>query len=284
MRYRVVQALLALSLGVFSGCSAAAQPRPAGVPPAPPDARSGVNLTRNVESAEVNGKPLLLDLGEPVDIEGPLPVIIWIHGGGWEAGSKEDCPAGYLVHHGYAVVSINYRLSQEAVFPAQIYDCKGAVRWLRAHSAAYHLDPRRFGVWGASAGGHLAALLGASNGSKSMEGNVGGNLDQSSQVQAACDWFGPTDFLKLRDFPTILHSDPVSGPDIRLIGGPLEKNLPKVRAANPITYVSKTSPPFLVMHGDKDPLVPLNQSELLYDALKAAGVRVTFCVVHGGGH
>ena len=135
-----------------------------------------------------------LDLFVPEKADGPLPLIIWVHGGGWQNGSKDGCPPlrdGYT-ERGYAVASINYRLSGHAVFPAQIEDCKAAIRWLRAHAKEYNLDPQRFGVWGSSAGGHLVALIGTSGDVKEFD--VGANLDQSSRVQAVCDYYGPTDF------------------------------------------------------------------------------------------
>ena len=155
-----------------------------------------------------------------------------------------------LAAKGYAVASINYRLSQHAVFPAQIEDCKAAIRWLRANAAKYHLDPDHIGVWGASAGGHLVALLGTTGSVKELEGK-GGNLDQSSRVQCVVDWFGPTDLATMGGS----HDKPGS-PESRLIGGPVQENKEKARKASPLTYVSKDSAPFLIMHGDQDNTVP----------------------------
>ncbi|MCP4589541.1 MAG: alpha/beta hydrolase, partial [bacterium] len=147
-----------------------------------------------------------LDLYLPSErAERPAPVIIWVHGGAWRAGSKDRCPAKRFVRLGYVVTSINYRLSQHAIFPAQIQDCKAAVRWLRAHAKQYNLDPRRFGVWGSSAGGHLVALLGTAGDVKEFD--VGAHLDFSSRVQAVCDYFGPTDFTKMNDFPGRMDHD-----------------------------------------------------------------------------
>ena len=138
-----------------------------------------------------------------------------------------------LVAKGYAVASINYRLSQHAVFPAQIEDCKAAIRWLRANAAKYHLDPDHIGVWGASAGGHLVALLGTTGGVKELEGN-GGNLDQSSRVQCVVDWFGPTDLTTMGG-----EHDKPDSPVARLIGGPVQENKEKARKASPLTYVEQ---------------------------------------------
>ncbi|MCS7337407.1 MAG: alpha/beta hydrolase [Verrucomicrobiae bacterium] len=211
-----------------------------------------------------------------------LPLVVWIHGGAWLGGSKELCPALFLLRDGFAVASINYRLSQHATFPAQLEDCKTAIRWLRAHAREYGIDPDRIGVWGVSAGGHLAALLGTTGGT--TEFDKGEYLTVSSRVQAVCDWFGPTDLTQMSKFPSDIDHDAPDSPESRLLGGPVQENQEKARRANPITYVSKDAPPFLIMHGDKDRLVPLNQSELLADALKRAGVQVTFHVIRGAGH
>jgi acetyl esterase/lipase len=132
----------------------------------PPAVPLGVKAMRDVAYARIDGKPLLLDLYLPVKAARPMPVIVFIHGGAWRTGSKERCPAIVMTAQGFAVASIDYRLTDEAVFPAQIYDCKGAIRWVRAHAKEYGLDPDRIGVWGNSAGGHLVALLGTSGGAK----------------------------------------------------------------------------------------------------------------------
>ena len=186
------------------------------------------------------------------------------------------------LREGYAVASINYRLSQHAIFPAQIEDSKAAVRWLRAEGPKHGIDPDRIGVWGSSAGGHLVALLGATGDTKKFD--KGPRADVSSKVQAVCDFFGPTDFTLMSKFPSTMDHDSPNAPEARLIGGPVQENKEKAASANPITYVSKGDPPFLILHGDKDPLVPLNQSEILAAALKKAGVEVTFHVVKGAGH
>jgi acetyl esterase/lipase len=239
----------------------------------------GTKVLRDLEYVKGGHERQSLDLYLPEKADGPLPVIVWVHGGAWLAGSKEGGgPALPFVGEGYAVASINYRLSQHAKFPAQIEDCKAAIRWLRANAKAYNLDPDRFGVWGASAGGHLVALLGTSGDVKELEGNDG-IRDQSSRVQAVVDWFGPTDVTKMGGG----HDRPDS-PEAKLLGGPVQGNKDKAARANPIAYVSKDDPPFLIMHGDKDPTVPFSQSELLVEALKAAGVEVTFHPVKGAGH
>jgi acetyl esterase/lipase len=239
---------------------------------------------RDIDYGGQGRKSQTLDLFVPGEAKDPLPVVVWIHGGAWLAGSKEGCPAIRFLTRGYAVASLNYRLTQEAIFPAQIEDCKGAIRWLRANAGKHGLDPNRIGAWGSSAGGHLVALLGTSGDVKELEGKVGGNLEFTSRVQAVCDWFGPTDFLKMIGQSGSTRHAAADSPESLLVGGAIEKMKEMVARANPITYVGKGNPPFLIMHGDKDNLVPINQSEILYDALKKAGVEATFEVVKGAGH
>jgi acetyl esterase/lipase len=185
---------------------------------------------------------------------------------------------------GYAVASVNYRLSQHAIFPAQIEDCKAAVRWLRANARKFNLDPDRFGAWGPSAGGYLAAMLGTAGDTKQFD--VGENRNVSSRVQAVVDFFGPTDFLQMDDHrpPDGMIHNRSDAPESLLIGGSIQENKEKVARANPITYITKGDPPFLIVHGDADPLVPHHQSELLEAALKKAGVPLLFYTVKGGGH
>lgn len=242
----------------------------------------GAQILSNLEYARPSGKPLLLDLYLPQDTQGRKPVVVWVHGGGWMTGSRERPPVLSLVRRGYAVASISYRFSDEAVFPAQINDCKAAVRWLRASASKYGLDPRRIGVWGSSAGGHLAALLGTSGGVTELEGDRGGP-DLSSQVQAVCDFCGPADFLA----PDVLDGRAwqlLRDVAARLLGGPISSNREKAASASPITYVSQDDPPFLIMHGDRDDQVPLSQSQLLCGALREAGVAAELRVVTGAGH
>ena len=239
----------------------------------------GAKAHRDLEYVKGGHERQRLDLYFPEQADGPLPVIVWVHGGAWLGGSKEGGgPALPFVRKGYAVASINYRLSQHARFPAQIEDCKAAIRWLRANAKQYNLDPDRFGAWGSSAGGHLVALLGTSGDVKDLEGSEG-TQGQSSRVQAVVDWFGPTDVTRMGGS----HDGPDS-PEAKLLGGPVQENKEKAARANPITYVSKDDPPFLIMHGDKDPTVPFSQSELLLEALNKAGVDATFVPVKGARH
>ncbi|MBI1177401.1 alpha/beta hydrolase fold domain-containing protein [bacterium] len=225
-----------------------------------------------------------LDLYLPTG-DGPFPVIVWVHGGAWLAGNKSNPPAARYVNDGYAVAAINYRLSQHAIFPAQIEDCKAAVRWLRAHAGEYRLDPKRFAAWGESAGGHLVALLGTTGDIRDFD--VGENLEQSSAVQAVVDGFGPTDFLQMNPQAGksgMIDHDAPDSPESKLIGGPIRDNPDKVLRASPIHYVTYNDPPFLILHGDRDPLVPHGQSEILEAALKDANVPVQLYTVKGAGH
>jgi acetyl esterase/lipase len=227
---------------------------------------------------------MLLDLYLPEKNDKPLPLIIWIHGGAWMAGSKDSpSPALRFTEEGYAVAQVGYRFSQEAKFPAQIHDCKAAVRWLRANAEKYNLDTNRFAAWGASAGGHLVALLGTSGGVGDLEGMIN-DLHASSRVQAVVDWFGPTDFLHIGEPESDLRHNAPDSPESRLIGGTLLEHKDLAAKASPITYVSKNAPPFLIMHGDTDRTVPFEQSERFYEALKKAGVDATLVPMKGAGH
>lgn len=254
--------------------------------------RAAAQTFRDLEYARVNNRPLRLDLYLPEGVAGPLPLIVWVHGGGWTSGNKNldaDGPQLRQVARGYAVASLNYRLSQEAKFPAQIEDCKAAVRWLRAHAAQYNIDPGRIAAWGSSAGGHLAALLGTSAEVSELEGTVGGNLDYASRVQAVADWFGPADLLRMSadslPFPcTVLdHNSPLS-PESLLVGCAIQSCPEKTERASPLHYVSGDEPPFLIMHGTDDCLVGPHQSQRLHDALVGAGRQATLKFVEGEGH
>ena len=234
-----------------------------------------------------------LDLYLPAG-DGPLPLVVNVHGGAFMMGDKADPhkqPAiAQLLASGYAVASVNYRLSGEAKFPAQIQDVKTAVRWLRAHAREYRLNPKNIGAWGDSAGGHLVALLGTSCGVAGLEGAELGCADQSSCVQAVVDWFGPIDFLSMdRQFDGTGcpqdHDDPDS-PESRLIGAPIQQRPDLARAANPIAYITSHAPPFLIQHGTADCLIPPQQSQLLYEALCAAAGKdaMTLTYLAGAGH
>jgi acetyl esterase/lipase len=275
-----------LAMLLFVGLSVTSGPaQPSANPssrrlPLPP----GVKSFKDLEYGRADGRSMRLDLYLPAKGQKALPLLIWIHGGAWMSGSKDDLsPALRFTADGYAVAHVGYRLSQEAKFPAQIHDCKAAVRWLRANAQTYNLDPNKFVAWGGSAGGHLVALLGTTGGEAELEGHVN-DLKESSRVQAVVDWFGPTDFLQIGNAESDLQHNAPDSPESKLIGGPVLENKDKAAKASPISYVSKDAPPFLIMHGDRDRTVPFNQSELLYAALKKAGVDVTLVPMKGAGH
>ncbi|QDU25756.1 Carboxylesterase NlhH [Anatilimnocola aggregata] len=219
----------------------------------------------------------------------PQPLLIWIHGGGWSGGSKAGIPYLSQLPRGYVVASIEYRFSQKAPFPAQIQDCQAAIRFLRANAKKYSIDPERIGVGGASAGGHLAALVGTSGGKKAFP-MIGGNEDQSDRVQAVCDIFGPTNFWTVvtqaeedKNVKNIFKwnsGDPYS----RLIAAKLGEDKAKCDAVSPVHYVSKDNPPFLILHGDHDTLVPYAQSVELKELLDKSGVEATLQKLPGAGH
>lgn len=212
----------------------------------------------------------------------PLPVVVFIHGGAWQSGDKRG---GYrmiapLVESGdFIGVSVGYRLTGEAIWPAQIFDCKAAIRWLRANAEKYSLDPNKIGVTGTSAGGHLVAMLGTSGNVSELEGKLGDHLEESSRVNCVVDQFGPTELLKMGGS----HNNPNS-PESKLVGGALQETQKVAREASATTHVSSDDPPFLLIHGTIDRTVPFNQSELLHEALKKAGVETTLVPVEGGGH
>jgi acetyl esterase/lipase len=215
--------------------------------------------------------------------------LVWIHGGGWQGGSKTQMPYLSQLTRGYVTASIEYRFSQKAKFPAQIQDCQAAIRFLRANARKYSIDPARIGVGGGSAGGHLAALLGTSGG-KDAFAKIGGNEEQSDRVQCVCDIFGPTNFWTVvaqaeedKNVKNIFkwnEGDPYSN----LIGAKLGEDKEKCDAVSPVHYVSKDNPPFLIFHGDHDTLVPYAQSVELAEGLAKAGVDVTLQRLPGAGH
>ena len=249
-----------------------------------PKIPESVTVHRNIAYVTDGHARQKLDLYVPADTGENLPLIIWVHGGAWRGGNKTHYRPMEYLSAGYAGASINYRLSQHAVFPAQIEDVKAAIRWLRANAETYRLDANRFAAWGSSAGGHLVAMLGTAGDVAEFE--VGENLEVSSKVQAVVDYFGPTDFLQMdaHRLPDGLVHDAPDSPESKLVGGPIQAHKDRVAKANPITYVSKDDSPFLIIHGDQDKLVPFHQSMLLNDALEKAGVPVTFYRVAGGGH
>jgi len=251
----------------------------------------GVKVERDLQYVAGGDRSQSLDLFLPeTGGEKPLAVIVWIHGGGWSGGSKSGCPAVGYVKQGYAAASVEYRFSQKAVFPAQIQDCQAAIRWLRANSRTYNIDPDHIGVWGESAGGHLVALLGTAGGKKAFPA-IGGNEDQSDRVQAVCDWYGPTDFNTVMaqaaadtNVKSAIKFNTRDDPYSNLIGVHLGADLEKGAAVSPVHYVSTDNAPILIMHGTRDALVPYAQSEEFAEALKKAGVDVILQKFPGAGH
>jgi acetyl esterase/lipase len=219
--------------------------------------------------------------------DGPLPVIVFIHGGGWQNGDKAAGGrrlARLLQSGRYAGVSIGYRLTDEAKWPAQIHDCKAGIRWIRAHSAEYGLDPSRMVAFGPSAGGHLVAMLGVSGGDTSLEGTIGPHRGESSAVSAVIDFFGPTDFVTMAERPSGMRHDTATSPEGKLLGG-APKDVPQVaKEASPLHHVRGGEPPFLIVHGDADRIVPFGQSADFAAKLKKAGVEAALVTVGGGGH
>lgn len=262
---------------------------------------SAVKVIPDLVYTAPGGRPQLLDLYLPQGVNTALPVILWLHGGGWRIGDRHLAPdlARYFAERGFAMASIDYRLSGEAIFPAQIHDVKAAIRWLRAGADRYGFDGDHIGVWGSSAGGHLAALAGLT-GDGELEDEHHEHMDQSSAVQAVVDGYGPTDFLQ-QDEQRDLEGKPSDDPEsiqlppgkrsadadsfeAQLLGAPILICPERVRAANPITYVKHGAPPFLILHGLSDTAVPAHQSVLLYEALAAQDNEVTLYLVQGLGH
>ena len=250
--------------------------------PLPP----GVTKHADVTYASIDDRSLRVDVYAPsAKPESPIPAIVWVHGGGWRGGSKDGIgrPAPIL-SRGYGLVSVEYRLSGEAVFPAAIADVKAAMRWVRANASKYGFDPSRLGAWGSSAGGHLVALLGTAHEMEEWDSIHEENAGISSRPDAVCNWFGPTDFLRMNDVPGRIDHDAADSPESRFIGGPIQDHPEKTQQANPIQYITADDPPMLHMHGELDKSVPYNQSELLHVALEDAGLDTTLYMVKSADH
>ncbi len=228
-----------------------------------------------------------LDLYLPKDYEKaakPYPLVVVVHGGGWTKGSKDEYVgiANWLVPKGYIVAINNYRLLDKAFFPAQLQDCKAAVRWLKAHADEYKIDKDRVGLWGASAGGQLVALMGSTGDTKEFD--IGENLDQTSEVQVVCDMFGVTSFEKLMEERT-KGSPIVMEMYAQKLVGPKVKESAKILAAySALNHIKKGTAPTIIVHGDEDPLVPYDQSVIYEKALKDGGIDCEFITVPGGKH
>jgi len=237
---------------------------------------------KDVVYATVDGKQLALDIHMPAGKKMPA-LIVWVHGGAWYLYDKKQYPQA-LVDSGFALASLDFRQATEARFPAQIHDIKAAIRFLRAKAKDYGYRSDRIAIAGASSGGHLAAMVGVTNGNKELEGREGEHLKESSDVQAILDYFGASNLT------TILAQSTPHGLDVRkpaldkLLGGQPETVPDLARLASPVFHVDKKDPPLLLLHGDQDPQMPINQAHELQGAYEKNGLDVAFDVVHGAGH
>lgn len=257
-------------------CSAAQQPL---------DTSEPLNHTKtsDILYAVVDGHELKLDLYMPKDAATP-PLLVWVHGGRWQRRSKEDVYTTALVEDGFAMASIDFRLSEDAPFPAQIHDIKAAIRFLRANAATYGYDATRIGIHGRSSGGHLTALVGVTNRHEELEGEVGDHLDQSSDVQVVVSYFGASNLTSILEQSTP-YGVSMRAPALQLLlGGPLEERVELARLASPVSHVDATDPPLLLLHGDQDPQMPISQSHELHSAYKEHSLPVHFEVIHGAEH
>lgn len=234
-----------------------------------------------------------LDLYLPPTGNGPFPVVVWVHGGGWQSGSRTIAANGFqrdLLAAGIALATADYRLSDEAIWPAQIHDVKAAVRHLRANATTYHLDTARVGAWGSSAGGHLVSMLGTTGGVAALEGTLG-NPTMSSRVRAVADWYGPADLLRMDEHALAIgcrgtaHNSAQSA-ESALVGGPLQERATIAREASPVSWVSSDDATFFMQHGNADCTVAYPQSDAFRDLLRAAigTSRVSHELIVGAGH
>lgn len=235
--------------------------------------------------ATVADRELKLDLYQPAGAsEKSVPTIVWVHGGAWRAGSKDQVPVLHWLQCGFAIASVEYRLSPEARFPAQVHDIKAAIRFLRAHADQHQLDPQRFVIAGASAGGHLAALVGVTGGVESLEGSVGEHPDQSSAVQAIVSFYGASNLNSILSQSTP-HGLSVRVPALQLLlGGQPQQQPALARLASPVAHVDAQDPPLWLIHGDADPQMPPEQSDELKKAYRDQSLKVSLDVVRGSKH
>ncbi|MCA9258512.1 MAG: ankyrin repeat domain-containing protein [Planctomycetales bacterium] len=240
-------------------------------------------VVRDLEYAAPGGEILRLDLHMPKRVASS-PLIVWVHGGAWRSGSKADMPLGGLVKRGYTVASVDYRLSTTAQFPAQIHDLKAAIRRLRKLSQRYGYRADRIAIAGASAGGHLATLVGTTNGNRELEGTLGTDVEETSAVQAIVSFYGMSNLATILSQSTP-HGLGVRVPALRLLLGGLPDEVPDLaRLASPVEHVDGGDPPLLMFHGDQDPQAPINQSHELHGRYVNAQLEAEFEVLHGAGH
>lgn len=260
-----------------------------------------VKIVPDVEYAKPDGHSLFADLYLPQNEGGLLPIIIWLHGGGWRYGDRKFSPdlSKYFAEKGFAMVSIDYRLSKDRTFPAQIHDVLTAIKWVKSIAAEYGMDQNKIGLWGSSSGGHLAALAITSGSYFSAWENIQ-YQDYSNHVQAAVIGYAPIDFLQIDEHRIeegTIEEDPESfrppkeerseDPDSLeslLLGAPIKTCPDRVKEANPITYVKSGLPPFLILHGLNDTSIPSHQSELLYRALANKRNDVSLYLIQKLGH
>ena len=242
-----------------------------------------ITLERDVVYAVADGYELTLDIAYANDPDTLAPAVVHIHGGAWRNGRKSADRALRFAKAGFVGISINYRLSGVANFPAGVHDCKRAIRWVRAHAAKYGIDPQRIGVVGESAGGHLVALLGTSGDDPYLEGHEG-DIEYSSSVNAVVDHYGPIDFLRMEDAPGRMRHLTPGSPESLWFGRTVTEVPDMVRMANPITYIDANDPPVLIIHGEADGIVIIQQSEYFYEALRKAGVQSEFLRVKNADH
>jgi acetyl esterase/lipase len=240
-------------------------------------------VIRDIEFARVGERALKLDLHLP-DAKPRAPLIVWVHGGAWRSGSRSSVPIGKLVEDGYAIASVDYRLSTEAKFPAQVHDIKAAIRFLRADGEQWKLPTKKIVIAGDSAGGHLAALVGVSNGNAELEGSVGDHRDRSSDVQGIISFYGAANLTTILQQSTP-HGLDVRVPALQLLLGDVPTNAPALaRLASPVFHVDAHDPPLLLLHGDQDPQMPVNQSLELAGAYEKLKAPVQLEIVHGAPH
>jgi acetyl esterase/lipase len=259
---------------------------------------SGVTVHHGVEFASIEGfRPLLLDLYVPAAGTASGAAIVYVHGGGWAVGTRRrfgraflswaPTPLDRLAQAGFVVATVDYRLSSEARFPAQLHDVKAAIRWVRGNAEALAVDPARIVVWGESAGGHLAALAGLTAERIDLEGDVGDHLGESTAVRGVIDWYGPMNLLSLssQHLPTSeKRPDDAESWESTMVGGALQADPVRSRAASPISYVHGGAPPIQIHHGTNDGQVPFAQSVEFADALRESGGDVELIVVEGSDH
>jgi len=261
----------AVALLVLTLCATAQQPA------------TSYNKVSDITYAVVDDRELGLDIYMPSGVDDP-PLLVWIHGGRWLYRTKEDINTLALVEEGFAIASIDFRLSVDAPFPAQIHDIKAAIRFLRAHAETYGYEATRIGVHGRSSGGHLTALVGVTNGVKELEGELGDHLGVSSDVQVAVSYFGASNLTTILDQSTPFGVM-LRGPALALLlGGPMEATAELAELASPVFHVDAQDPPLLLLHGDQDPQMPINQAHELHGVYKEHGLPVHLEVIHGAKH